>query len=1022
MPLSPSQHKAVTDTGVQLILAGPGSGKTRVITEKILHLISQGVKPENILALTFSDKAAQEMLDRLEKTTSTSDLTVSTFHSFALSVLEDNVLESGLSFSSGIISRANQLVWGLKNIDAFGFEHIEVGNNAVEIIEAIIDGISAFRDELISPEELDAYLTAKKGGQEITGEEREYLDKLSDLLKVYRAYETYKRAENLLDFDDMIHEAVRLFDKRPAILRRYRERFTHILVDEFQDTNYAQLQLIKQLAGDHLCVVGDDDQTIYRFRGAYLTNMQDYKQHFSGCTECLLEENYRSTQTILTLALRLMQHAPNRHQKRLITANPPGEQVTVAECQDEPGEVAYVVGEIQRLVGTPFYSRTGGVTRTLTWSDVAVICRRRMEGAKFYKALKKNGIPAEFVGEVDFFAAPVIRDILAYLRAVDNPLTAGISLNRIEKNNGVSETVVQKINAVAKKMTWGVQGNDGVFEAMMTAGAVVPDQAHQIEDITETLEHLIAQKDRFTVSEFIYDLLRNATGLYQRALTEESGQDLLLLNTFTRITQDFETITRQGTLNDFLAYLDLLAGISVEVGEREDKDAVRVLTVHKSKGKEYPVVFVVDMVRDKFPLRYQTKPFYVPSDLAKGLKVGDDEKALFLQEERRLCYVAMTRAQDKLTFTLARRYGERKTDAKPSQFLFELGYQNNPLIEITEVIREQQEGSEVPDNPVDTLKRKIKDQAHRAVEQMHLKTAIQRIVELEKVRLLEEGNTLEAFDPTAFFSVPADDPALLAAFEQKPVLLVGDDHHFSASALKKYEDCPLCYKFRYVLLVPSLPRTYFSMGTAVHTVIELLSKRQLEGTIPTKEQAIELLNTCWSSEAYASRTHELEDRIRAEAMLDTYLAWQAANRNTIVAAEKRFQFPINGKKVKGFIDRIEQTPEGEYVVVDFKTGAKPSSLTKNSVLADIQLNLYSLAIKEMFGKLPKRASFYYIRDDKMVDYSPTEETVGAFAQTATSIISAVCAEQFGPTPSYQTCRSCDYADLCGMKEAGGESS
>ena len=151
MPLSPSQHKAVTDTGIQLILAGPGSGKTRVITEKILHLLQKGVNPENILALTFSDKAAHEMLERLEKTTHTSDLTVSTFHSFALSVLEDNVLESGLSFSSGIISRANQLVWGLKNIDTFGFEHIEVGNNAVEIIESIIDGISAFRDELDQP-------------------------------------------------------------------------------------------------------------------------------------------------------------------------------------------------------------------------------------------------------------------------------------------------------------------------------------------------------------------------------------------------------------------------------------------------------------------------------------------------------------------------------------------------------------------------------------------------------------------------------------------------------------------------------------------------------------------------------------------------------------------------------------------------------------------------------------------------------------------------------------------------------
>jgi DNA helicase II / ATP-dependent DNA helicase PcrA len=1019
MPLSPSQHKAITDTGVQLVLAGPGSGKTRVITEKIIHLINQGVKPENILALTFSDKAAHEMLDRLEKTTRTSDLTVSTFHSFALSVLEDNVLESGLSFSSGIISRANQLVWGLKNIDTFGFEHIEIGNNAVEIIESIIDGISAFRDELISPDELDAYLTAKKGRlQEITVEEREYLDKLSDLLKVYRAYETYKRAENLLDFDDMIHEAVRLFDKRPAILRRYRSRFTHILVDEFQDTNYAQLQLIKQLAGDHLCVVGDDDQTIYRFRGAYLTNMQDFKQHFLGCSECLLEENYRSTQTILTLALQLMQHAPNRHQKRLITQNPPGEPVTVAECQDELSEVLYVVGEIQRLVGTPFNSRTEGVERPLTYSDVAIICRRRMEGAKFYKALKKNGIPAEFVGEVDFFAAPVIRDVLAYLRAVNNPLTAGIPLNRIAKINGVPETVVQKINATARKMTWGVQGNDGVFEAMMTAGAFVPDQAYLIEGITGTLENLIVQKDRVTLGEFIYDLLRTSTDLYQHALNEETGQDLLLLNTFTRITQDYEAITRQGTLEDFLSYLDLLAGVSVEVGEREDKDAVGILTVHKSKGKEYPVVFVVDMVKDKFPLRYQTKPFYVPGDLAKGLKIGDDEKALFLQEERRLCYVAMTRAQEKLTFMLARRYGERKTDAKPSQFLFELGYPENPLIEVSSVIMELQEGAEVPDNPVDTLKRTIRDQAHRAVEQMHLKTAIQRIVELEKIRLLEEGKTLEVFDPAAFFSVPADDPALLAAFEHTPILLVGDDHHFSASAMKRYEDCPLCYKFQYVLLVPGLPKTYFSMGTAVHTVIELLSKQQLEGTTPTKERALELLNSCWSSEAYASRTHELEDRIKAEAMLNTYLAWQAANRNTIIAAEKRFQFPLNGRKVKGFIDRIEQTPEGEYVVVDFKTGSKPSSLTKNSVLSDIQLNLYTLAIKEMFGKLPQRASFYYIRDNKMVDYHPTEETVGLFAETAKTIIAAVCAERFDPTPAHQTCRFCDYADLCGMKEAG----
>lgn len=1018
MTLNPSQFRAVTGTGIQLVLAGPGSGKTRVITEKILHLIEQGIKPDRILALTFSDKAAAEMMERLEKKTSTADLTVSTFHAFALSVLQDNVLDSGLSFSSGIVSRANQLVWGLKNIDSFGLEYIEVGNNGIGVIEAIIDGISRFRDELISPDELESYLKAKEG-QQLTADDQDYLDKLRDLLKVYRAYEKYKRAENLLDYDDMIHEAVRLFDAKPLVLRRYRDRFAHILVDEFQDTNYAQFQLVKQLANEHLCVVGDDDQTIYRFRGAYLTNMKDFREQYKSCTEILLDENYRSTETILNLALRLMQHAPSRNEKLLTTENPAGEKVTVADCQNEVSEALYVTREIQKLVGTTFHSRTEGRTRPMTYSDIAIICRRRAEGSKFAQMLKKNGIPAEFVGEVDFFAEPVVRDILAYLRAVENPLMAGIPLNRIMKVSGIPETIIQRINAAARKMAWGKEGDDCVFTAMQQASTIVPESAHLILDIVVTLDHLIQQKDRATLNEFIYEVMRDANGLYQRAISEENGQNLIFLNTFSRIVQEYESITRESTLADLLGYLDLLSGVSVEVGEREDKDAVRILTVHKSKGKEYPVVFVVDMVKDKFPLSYRAKPFSVPNDLAKGLKTGDEEKALFLQEERRLCYVAMTRAQERLTFTLAKRYGERKTDAQPSQFLFELDYLKNPLIEITSVNLSEDKGVEIPDNPVDALKRRIRDQAMIAIEQMHLSTAIQRIVELEKIRLLEAGKTPDAFQPGTFFSIPADDAAILAAFERRPIPLIGMDHHFSASALKKYQDCPLCYKFQYVLQVPSLPKTFFSMGTAVHAVIEHLSNQQLDGIQPTKERALALLDSNWSSDAYTSKTHEDEDRLKAEAMLDTYLAWQARNPNTIIGNEKKFQFPINERQLKGSIDRVEQTPDGGYVVIDFKTGSKPSSLTKNTIKEEIQMNLYCLGVRELYGKLPTRASLYYVKDDKMVDYFPTEETIAAFTDTAKSIITAVCNEQFPPTPGFQNCKYCDYADLCEGKENEG---
>ena len=234
----------------------------------------------------------------------------------------------------------------------------------------------------------------------------------------------------------------------------------------------------------------------------------------------------------------------------------------------------------------------------------------------------------------------------------------------------------------------------------------------------------------------------------------------------------------------------------------------------------------------------------------------------------------------------------------------------------------EEHAQEVPDNPVDALKREIRDQAIDAIEQMHLATAIQRIVELEKIRLLESGEVHRTLSIRQHsFSVPAEIPPSWQPSNKRPVPLIGADHHFSASALKKYQDCPLCYKFQYVLQVPSLPKTFFSMGTAVHAVIEHLSKQQLEGVPPTREQALALLDSYWSSEAYTSHAHELEDRAKAEAMLDTYLTWQAANQNTIIGNEKKFRFPINGRMVKGYIDRVEQTPEGGYVVIDFKTGS-----------------------------------------------------------------------------------------------------
>ena len=1015
MTLNPPQEAAVKEGGIQLVLAGPGSGKTRVITEKILHLVSQGVLPDHILALTFSEKAASEMQERLEGKVDTAHLFIGTFHAFCLELLQDNVLDSGISFHGGVISRANQLVWGLKNIDSFGFSSIEVGNNAAGVIESVIDGISAFRDELITPDELEAFLLGKNG-ENVPDEQREYLEKLADLLKVYRAYEIYKRSANLLDYDDMIHEAVVLLSKKPLILNRYRKQYTHVLVDEFQDTNYAQAQLVRLLAGDNVCVVGDDDQTIYRFRGAYLTNFHDYREQYSGCTEILLSHNYRNSQTILTLALELMKHAPNRQEKALMTENPAGDPAVVAECDTEEAEVSFVLSEIGRLLGTPYSSR--GMEQVFSFGDFAIICRRRMEGVKYYRALKHAGIPVEFVGEVEFFDARIIRNLMAYLTVLANPLAAGVPLARIMKLFGVPEPAIQRINTAAREVARASAGNDGVYESMLRAPEIVPAEAAVIGGITEVIRRLLAAKDLSTLHTMVYGLVMKETGLYQQALADKEQQEPLLLRTFLSIVEEYEKIAPGATVNELLEYCHLLSGFAVEVTEQEEKDAVRVLTAHKSKGKEFPVVFITDLSYQRFPLRYQSKPFYVPNELSKGLKTGDDEKKLFEQEERRLCYVAITRSELKLYFTRARYYGDNKKETRPSQFLIELRYVSNPLITVIQVPAPAAVFVSAGLTPLEDFTRRTQEQAKAAIDQLQFRTAVQRLVELEKLRLIGAGGPPSAFDPASFFEFTEPDFSLIELAQGKHLPLITEAHTFSASALNTYADCPLRYKFRHVLLVPSSPKTYFSLGSAVHDVIEQLSRDHIAGIPFSIERALALLDAGWDSSAYPNRTQGAEDRRKAKALLDTFLGWQAKNPNTILAAEQRFRFRLGDRTVTGYIDRIERQPDGGLVVIDFKTGAKPSNITKSGIREDIQMNVYCMAVQEMYGRLPVRASLYYLKDDKAIDYIPDDESIAAFKERLQGMIAAVCAEEFVARPSYIGCRNCDYGDLCEAGEKG----
>jgi DNA helicase-2/ATP-dependent DNA helicase PcrA len=1014
MPLEGAQKQAVEEQGAQLVLAGPGSGKTTRIVEKISQLIKQGVQPKNILALTFSNKAVSEMSQRLEEEDiDPSGITVSTFHSFCLNILKENPFECGISPSSNVITKAHQLVWGLRNVDSFHFQHIMLGSNAAKAIESIIDGISTFRDEFLSPKDLEAYLVVQEN--EPPANEAQYLNnrKYWDLLNVWKAYERYKQELQLLDHDDMHIEAVRLLKENPTILDRYRRQYTHFFVDEFQDTNFVQLCLIKQLAGKHLCVVGDSDQSIYQFRRAYPTNFQDFKAHFAPL-ETPLEEDYRNSNNILQCALQLLRKASKKAEKSLWTSNEDGEPVVVSRCENEDAEAAYVVDEIQKLTGQTISAKNGARSELLQYKDIAVLSRRRDQGAKVYKLLRKRGIPAEFLGEVNFFASAVIRTAMAYLKFANEPLLSGPSLCLILKSLGIHETNIKRINAYAKanKAVEGI--DDGVYESMRDAANYLPSQGLQIEEIAHMLGRALDAKRRIPLLELVDEIVKKHSGLYQENIAQGSFENIKQLNTFVGVVEEYASIAGSSSIADLLEYIGLLGQFEVQSDELEERNSVKVMTAHQSKGTQFSAVFVIDLAKNRFPSRFQKKAFTVPSELVRSIQPEEQPEGLYVQEERRLLYVAMTRAKHRLYLTYSRRYGTNIDETAPSQFLLDLDFERNPRIKLADIPAEEVQELAGHVSPLEREKKKIQGQISTAAHQMRLKSAFQGLIDLERIRLVEDGGSLDDFGVEAFVDKAyRSDEWLRQILSGEPPSLIGKDHHFSPTSLDTYNTCPLNYKFEYVLKVPAVKKP-FILGSFVHGVIHYLALEELRGLPVTEFRALEAIKKFWPApRVFKSKTEEAELQGEARKALEKYVAWNEANENEIVGSEVDFLFSINGRKIKGRMDRIERTSNGEYIVIDFKTAS--SGETSSTIPQNIQLNVYCLAMQQKAGLLPKKASLVYLKGrTKPVHYYPDQTQMQFQEARLKGLIDNVIKEQFDPAiPSpYNTCRNCGYTAEC----------
>ena len=604
--LNDRQKEAVLATdGPCLVIAGAGSGKTKVLTHKIAYDIESGIKPWNILAITFTNKAANEMKERIEKLIgdAAKDLWMGTFHSICVRILRRYIDRIGYKTDFVIFDTSDQ-----KTLIKECLKALKV-DDKIFTDRGVLSEISNGKNEMLEP---------KAYGVKYAGDFRK-----EKIAEIYELYQRRLRENNAIDFDDIINFTIKILSENPDVLDYYTEKFKYILVDEYQDTNKAQFTLVSLLASKYgnVTAVGDNDQGIYSFRGADISNILNFERDFPGTRIIKLEQNYRCTGNILKAANAVIKHNENKYDKKLWTENEEGHLPCIYCGEDEYDEGRYIVEQINHLKTEEYYKN----------SDFTILYRMNAQSRAIEDILMREGIPYKVIGGLKFYERKEIKDIIAYLRLIHNSAD-NLSLKRIinEPKRGIGKTSIDQIQEISDKT-----GNS-MYEIIRNAQEYGLTRVYSnSRDFIEQMEYLKSKKDELKISDLIKETL-NKTG-YTKALENENSVEaetrIENLEEFLTVAIEFEEESADNTLAEFLENITLSSDID---GMEDQDDSVTLMTLHSAKGLEFPVVFLVGMEEGIFP----------------GYKSIGEPPAL--EEERRLFYVGITRAKQYLYLTCAK--------------------------------------------------------------------------------------------------------------------------------------------------------------------------------------------------------------------------------------------------------------------------------------------------------------------------------------------------------------------------------
>jgi DNA helicase II / ATP-dependent DNA helicase PcrA len=976
LPLNAEQRAAVEHgDGPLLVMAGAGTGKTCVITERIAHLLASNpdLAGENILGLTFTDKAAGEMRRRVLKAAGerAEGVWLSTFHSFCL---------------EKILREANPEIQPLDDIDHRILLRRNIAELDLKIFRRLAEPAEFLRDfqtffsrcqdELVTPDDYQQHVDKLRSGYEAQKSAlepdaraiaEEELAKQEELARVYRVSERLLRERNLYTFGAQLLQAVERLRADVELLARMRRQHRYILVDEFQDTNIAQLELLWLLAGGHrnIVAVGDHDQAIYRFRGASFGSFTIFLKQFCGASASgsalqgdrnlkqhfvSLSKNYRSTRRILRVAAEMISNnepSPLLPPKNLTTDNPEGEKIRVVEFAAFDEEAHWVTSEIERLHEAGAH-----------WKSFAILYRKHAHRAQLVDVLRRRRIPF-VIRRSSILGNVLVRDLLAWLRLIvlpgDNVACARVLAApywELEPRD-----LVRLAERADKKRPRGVLWNE--VEA-------TKDEKSQRGELVKTIERLRQSARKKTAPELLNELI--AALELAPSKTDRPHVDRL-----AEFVKEWERKSEAKQLRHFIEYLRYFHELDGDICIEEEvaDDAVQLMSVHAAKGLEFPHVFILRLTKYDFPSGVRRPVFEFPAELMKEEQPKGDFQ---IQEERRLFYVAMTRAQ--LRLTLSTIVNKRK---KASPFLED--FLRNPRIQKMDVAQS------APRVVVPTEEENASELELAAPDPAPL------------FRSLREKS--KAYSRIALWAKAFHPP------RPEPLQL-------SASAIGAYETCPMKYLFRYSWGIRGGPNPQTQFGNMMHTAIkDFVGEVRKRGRAVPLEEIVAIFEREWTSAGFPDEYQEEEYRKAGREQLEAFYRTYIAAPADVLYQEKPFELPLeHDVAVTGRMDQVNRTGDGQVEIIDYKTGRVRDA---KRAAADLQLGIYALAARDVLDLEPSRLVFYNLVNNEAVATTRDEKALAATKQKITEVADLIRAGEFAAKPSF-ACGYCDYKPMCPAHE------